>query len=52
MATYIGTCSALLVLQRHCAGTPGALRFTGDRLLPLWAWRCRCVFSPKRNGAT
>lgn len=35
MATYIGTCSALLILQRRYAGAPGALKFPGDRLLPF-----------------
>ena len=35
LATYIGTCSSLLVLQRRHADAPDAFRFPGDRLLPL-----------------
>lgn len=35
LATYIGTCSALLILQRRHANAPGTLRFPGDRLLPV-----------------
>jgi amino acid transporter len=35
LATYIGTCSSLLVLQRRYAGAPDAFRFPGDRLLPF-----------------
>lgn len=35
LATYIGTCSALLVLRRRYAGAPDALRFPGDALLPI-----------------
>ena len=37
LATYIGTCSALLVLRRRYADAPGALHLPGDALLPgLW----------------
>jgi len=35
LATYIGTCSALLALQHRYAGAPDAFRFAGDRLLPI-----------------
>jgi amino acid transporter len=35
LATYIGTCSALIVLQRRYAGAADAFRFAGDRLLPF-----------------
>lgn len=35
LATYIGTCSALLVLRRRFADAPEALRFPGDVLLPI-----------------
>ena len=35
LATYIGTCSALLVLRRRYAGAPDALRFSGDVVLPI-----------------
>jgi len=35
LATYIGTCSALLVLRRRFAGAPEALRFPGDIVLPI-----------------
>jgi len=35
LATYIGTCSALLVLRKRYADAPGALRLPGDVLLPL-----------------
>src|SRR6056297_3570727 len=37
LATYIGTCSALLVLRKRYADAPGALHLPGDALLPgLW----------------
>lgn len=35
LATYIGTCSALLVLQRRFSDKPGALGFAGDKMLPI-----------------
>ncbi|MDT8451014.1 MAG: APC family permease [Wenzhouxiangellaceae bacterium] len=35
LATYIGTCSALLILQRRFQDAPDAFRFPGDRLLPV-----------------
>jgi len=35
LATYIGTCSALMVLQRRYAGAPDSFRFAGDKLLSL-----------------
>jgi len=35
LATYIGTCSALLVLRRRYADAPDALRFPGDVVLPF-----------------
>lgn len=35
LATYIGTCSALLILQRRHSDAPEAFRFTGDKMLPL-----------------
>src|SRR6056297_2965924 len=35
LATYIGTCSALLVLRRRYADAPGALHLPGDALLPI-----------------
>lgn len=35
LATYIGTCSSLLVLQRRHADAPDAFRFPGDKLLPV-----------------
>ena len=35
LATYIGTCSALLVLRRRYADASDGLRFPGDVLLPI-----------------
>jgi APA family basic amino acid/polyamine antiporter len=35
LATYIGTCSALLILQRRFGDAPDALQLPGGRLLPL-----------------
>jgi len=36
LATYIGTCSALLILQRRFADAPDALRLPGGALLPIF----------------
>ena len=35
LATYIGTCSALLVLQKRFAAAPDALQLPGGMLLPI-----------------
>jgi len=35
LATYIGTCSALLVLQKRFAAAPDALQLPGGTLLPI-----------------
>ena len=35
LATYIGTCSALLVLRKRYADTPDAFGFPGDVVLPI-----------------